>query len=99
MPIQDLARVIESEEEVYYAIPKCPAIGAREQPVPVMSMPPGEDIGRAVHELVDQVLVFVKGKGRADLGGETHDISPGDMFAVAPSFVLPFCADACRATS
>ena len=50
--------------------------------VVLMSIPPGEDIGREVHEQVDQVLVFVKGKGRADLGGETHDISPGDMFAV-----------------
>ena len=50
--------------------------------VVLMSIPPGEDIGREVHELVDQVLVFVKGKGRADLSGETHDINPGDMFAV-----------------
>ena len=50
--------------------------------VVLMSIPPGEDIGREVHKLVDQVLVFVKGKGRADLGGETHDINPGDMFAV-----------------
>ena len=50
--------------------------------VVLMSIPPGEDIGREVHEVVDQVLVFVKGEGRADVGGETHDISPGDMFAV-----------------
>ena len=47
-----------------------------------MSIPPGDDIAREVHELVDQVLVFVKGKGRADLGGETHDINSGDMFVV-----------------
>ena len=45
-----------------------------------MSIPPGEDIGREVHELVDQVLVFVKEGTRT--GGETHDINPGDMFAV-----------------
>ena len=50
--------------------------------VVLMSIPPGEDIGREVHELVDQVLVFVKGKGRAEVGGETHDISPGNMFVV-----------------
>ena len=50
--------------------------------VVLMSIPPGEDIGREVHELVDQVLIFFKGEGRADLGGETHDISPGDMFVV-----------------
>src|SRR5678815_4856931 len=53
--------------------------------VVLMSIPPGEDIGREVHELVDQVLVFVKGEGRADVGGETHDISPGAMF-VAVSY-------------
>ena len=50
--------------------------------VVLMSIPPGEDIGREVHEVVDQVLIFVKGEGRADLGGETHAISPGDMFVV-----------------
>ena len=33
--------------------------------VVLMSIPPGEDIGREVHEDGDQVLVFVKGAGRA----------------------------------
>ena len=51
--------------------------------VVLMSIPPGEDIGSEVHETVDQVLVFVKGGGRAIVGGETHDIAAGDMFAVA----------------
>lgn len=50
--------------------------------VVVMSIPPGEDIGSEVHETVDQVLVFVKGSGRAVVAGETHDIRAGDMFAV-----------------
>jgi len=50
--------------------------------VVLMSVPPGEDIGREVHETVDQVLVFVKGAGRAVVAGKTHDISAGDMFAV-----------------
>ena len=48
-----------------------------------MSIPPGEDIGSEVHETVDQVLVFVKGEGRAIVGGEKHDIGAGDMFAVS----------------
>ena len=94
MLLQDLTRVIESEEWAYLCIPNYPAIGAREQSVPeglvheqtlsgrLDEIPPGEDIGLEVHELVDQVLIFVKGEGRADLGGATHDISPGDMFAV-----------------
>ena len=50
--------------------------------VVLMSILPGEDIGREVHEVVDQVLVFVKGAGEAVVGGETHDIGVGDMFAV-----------------
>ncbi len=50
--------------------------------VVLMSLPPGEDIGREVHEVGDQVLVFVKGAGQAVVGGETHDIGAGDMFAV-----------------
>jgi mannose-6-phosphate isomerase-like protein (cupin superfamily) len=50
--------------------------------VVLMSVLPGEDIGREVHELVDQVLFFVKGRGQAIVGGEKHDITAGDMFAV-----------------
>ena len=50
--------------------------------VVLMSIPPGEDIGREVHGLVDQVLFFLQGEGRAELGGETHVISPGTMFVV-----------------
>ena len=50
--------------------------------VVLMSIPPGEDIGREVHEHVDQVLVFVKGTGQAFIGKETHNIGSGDMFAV-----------------
>lgn len=50
--------------------------------VVLMSVLPGEDIGREVHPHVDQVLVFVKGSGEAFVGGETHGIGPGDMFAV-----------------
>jgi mannose-6-phosphate isomerase-like protein (cupin superfamily) len=50
--------------------------------VVLMSLPPGEDIGREVHDVVDQVLVFVKGAGRAVVGSETHEIGAGDMFAV-----------------
>jgi mannose-6-phosphate isomerase-like protein (cupin superfamily) len=50
--------------------------------VVLMSILPGEDIGREVHEVVDQALVFVKGAGKAVGGGETHDIGAGDMFTV-----------------
>jgi mannose-6-phosphate isomerase-like protein (cupin superfamily) len=50
--------------------------------VVLMSILPGEDIGREVHKVVDQVLVFVKGAGQAVVAGEAHDIGAGDMFAV-----------------
>jgi mannose-6-phosphate isomerase-like protein (cupin superfamily) len=50
--------------------------------VVLMNIPPGEDIGREVHDGVDQVLVFVKGAGQAVLGQETHEIGPGELFAV-----------------
>ena len=50
--------------------------------VVLMSVLPGEDIGREVHETVDQVLVFVKGAGEAVVGQDTHAIRPGDMFVV-----------------
>jgi len=50
--------------------------------VVLMSILPGEDIGREVHEGVDQLLFFVKGGGQAVVGQETHGIEPGDMFAV-----------------
>lgn len=50
--------------------------------VVLMSVLPGEDIGREVHKTVDQVLVFVKGAGEAVVGQDTHVIGPGDMFVV-----------------
>lgn len=50
--------------------------------VVLMSVLPGEDIGREIHKNVDQVLVFVKGAGEALVGQETHAISAGDLFAV-----------------
>ncbi len=50
--------------------------------VVLMSVLPGDDIGNEVHDAVDQVLVFVKGAGKAVVGGETHDIGAGDMFTV-----------------
>ncbi|MGI9067080.1 MAG: cupin domain-containing protein [Pyrinomonadaceae bacterium] len=45
----------------------------------LMSIAPGEDIGREIHEGVDQVLFFVSGSGRADVAGESRDIGAGDL--------------------
>jgi mannose-6-phosphate isomerase-like protein (cupin superfamily) len=48
----------------------------------VMTLKPGEDIGAEVHEHNDQVLTFVEGSVRAEVGGDTGDVGPGDIVVV-----------------
>ena len=50
--------------------------------VVVMAIPVGEDIGAEVHEHNDQVLTFVEGAARAEVGGETRPVGPGDLVVV-----------------
>ncbi len=50
--------------------------------VVVMSLGPGEDIGREVHEDTDQVLVFVSGEGEAELNGAKDRVTAGDLVFV-----------------
>jgi mannose-6-phosphate isomerase-like protein (cupin superfamily) len=47
----------------------------------LMSVEPGDDIGEETHD-VDQVLVFVKGKGEAVLDGERRRIKKASLVAV-----------------
>lgn len=47
----------------------------------LMSIEPGDEIGEETHE-VDQVLVFVKGKGKAVLDGESRPIRKSSLVAV-----------------
>lgn len=49
--------------------------------VVVMSLMPGEDIGSEVHTL-DQMLVFVEGRGEAILNGEKRPVAPGHCVVV-----------------
>jgi len=49
--------------------------------VVVMSIPPGGDIGEEVHD-VDQILVFVRGKGETVLDGKKAAIEVGDLVFV-----------------
>lgn len=49
--------------------------------VVVMSLLPGEDIGLEVHQ-VDQILVFVTGRGQAVLNGQTSDIQANHLVVV-----------------
>lgn len=52
----------------------------------VMSVPPGGEIGEEVHDGIDQILVFVSGRGRAVLDGQETPVGPGQV-AVVPSGV------------
>jgi mannose-6-phosphate isomerase-like protein (cupin superfamily) len=48
----------------------------------VMTLQPGEEIGSEVHEHIDQVLAFVGGTVRADVGGDTSEVGAGDVVVV-----------------
>lgn len=48
----------------------------------VMTLQPGEDIGAEVHEHNDQILTFVNGSVRAEVGGDTGEAGPGDVVVV-----------------
>ena len=48
----------------------------------VMTLKPGEDIGKEVHEHNDQVLTFTEGTVRAEVGGDTTEVGPGDIVVV-----------------
>ena len=52
--------------------------------VVVMSIPAGGEIGEEVHEDLDQVLVFVEGRGLAYLDGEEVTVGP-DRLVHVPS--------------
>ncbi len=50
--------------------------------VVVMSIKPGEDIGKEVHTKEDQVLYLVSGKGTVYLDGKESEFNPGDCVLV-----------------
>lgn len=50
--------------------------------VVVMSIKPGEDIGKEVHDKEDQVLYLVSGKGTVYLDGNESEFNPGDCVLV-----------------
>lgn len=50
--------------------------------VVVMSLAPGESIGREVHQGVDQIFVFVAGSGEAVLDRERTSVGPGRLVHV-----------------
>jgi mannose-6-phosphate isomerase-like protein (cupin superfamily) len=47
----------------------------------IMTIPPGGEIGEEIHE-VDQILTFVSGVGKANVGGQTRKVVQGDLVVV-----------------
>jgi mannose-6-phosphate isomerase-like protein (cupin superfamily) len=50
--------------------------------VVLMAVQAGDDIGEEVHPDNDQILIFTEGTARAEVGGESRDVSGGDMVVV-----------------
>jgi mannose-6-phosphate isomerase-like protein (cupin superfamily) len=50
--------------------------------VVVMTIPPGGEIGEEVHDSTDQVLVFVDGRGEAQLDGRSSEVGAHDLVFV-----------------
>jgi mannose-6-phosphate isomerase-like protein (cupin superfamily) len=50
--------------------------------VVAMTLQPGEDIGAEVHPDNDQVLIFSEGTARAEVAGDTREVTGGDMVVV-----------------
>ena len=73
----DILRAASSNEAFRREI----VTGEHEQVV-VMTIPPGGEIGEEVHPTTDQVLVFVDGRGEADVDEQTSEIAPNDLVFV-----------------
>lgn len=50
--------------------------------VVLMTVSEGEEIGEEVHAGVDQILLFVEGRGESVLDGETGAVSPNELVFV-----------------
>jgi mannose-6-phosphate isomerase-like protein (cupin superfamily) len=48
----------------------------------IMTVPPGGEIGEETHDGIDQILSFVSGTGAAFVGGETREVTQGDLVVV-----------------
>ncbi len=48
----------------------------------VMTIPPEGEIGLETHDENDQILSFVSGVARADVAGESHEVTQGDIVIV-----------------
>jgi mannose-6-phosphate isomerase-like protein (cupin superfamily) len=73
----DITRAAWTNEAFRREVPT----GVHEQVV-VMTIPVGGEIGEEVHPETDQVLVFVDGRGEAQLDGESSEIGANDLVFV-----------------
>lgn len=48
----------------------------------LMCLEPGQDIGKEVHEIVDQFIRIESGEGKAILNGEEHMLSDGSAIVI-----------------
>ena len=60
--------------EVLFTGPHCQLV--------VMSIAPGEDIGKETHHGVDQFIRVEAGQGRSILNGEEHDLHDGSAVVI-----------------
>jgi mannose-6-phosphate isomerase-like protein (cupin superfamily) len=58
--------------------------------VVLMSLKPREDIGLEVHKKIDQILVFVQGRGEGIIGGQKFPIKEGTLAFVPAGTVHNF---------
>lgn len=73
----DILRMASENEDFRREV----ATGTHSQVV-LMTIPPGGEIGEEVHPDVDQILLFVEGRGESVLDGETGPVGPNEMVFV-----------------
>lgn len=73
----DILRMASENEDFRREV----ATGGYSQVV-LMTIPPGEEIGEETHPDVDQILIFVAGRGESVLESETGRVGPNDLVFV-----------------
>jgi len=75
---EDIAALVRGNEDFRRVV----KTGEHSQVV-LMTIQPGSEIGEEVHEDVDQVLVFVEGRGEAVIEGDASPVGPEQLAFVA----------------
>jgi mannose-6-phosphate isomerase-like protein (cupin superfamily) len=59
----------------------------RNQSLAEARLPPGKSTTPHYHPVTEEIYYVVEGFGRIGIGGETHDIGPGDAIAIPPGLI------------